>query len=277
VREGPLRCACAGTFLSTLHVYHQPPPGETTFPIDTCYRRELFRCALCAHYVLRHEMNLSGLYLGGYSASTYGDDGIRKAFKRITALDPSKSDNVGRAERIVRFAGNHFGEVRTHTVLDVGSGLCVFLHRMKAHGWKGTAIDPDDRAVAHAREVVGVSAIHGEFMSAQGLGQFEVITFNKVLEHVTDPVAMLRHALPHVHPHGFVYVELPDGEAAWREGGLEREEFFIEHHHAFSAASAILLAERSGFTPLLLERLREPSGKYTIRAFLKPLIGEHRE
>jgi SAM-dependent methyltransferase len=274
VREGPLHCVCAGSFLTTLHIYDQPPPGETSFPIDTRYRRELLRCAACAHHVLQHEMNLGGLYQGGYSASTYGDDGIRMAFNRINALDPSKSDNVGRAQRIVEFAGRHFGEGRTHSVLDVGSGLCVFLHRMKAYGWKGTALDPDERAVAHARNVVGVSAIHGDFMAVQGLGQFDVITFNKVLEHVPDPVTMLQRAIPHVHMDGFVYIELPDGEVAWREGGPDREEFFIEHHHAFSAASAALLAERAGFLPLLLERLREPSGKYTIRAFLKPVTGK---
>src|SRR5262249_22989253 len=159
------------------------------FPIETRYRRELLRCAACAHHVLRHEMNLGALYEGGYSDSTYRDDGIRKAFNRIVALDPSNSDNVGRAQRIVEFAARHFGEGRTHSILDVGSGLCVFLHRMKAYGWQGTALDPDERAVAHARDVVGVSAIHGDFMAVQGLGQFEVITFNKVLEHVPDPVS----------------------------------------------------------------------------------------
>jgi hypothetical protein len=62
---------------------------------------------------------------------------------------------------------------------------------------------------------------------------------------------------------------VPDGEAAVHEGP-GREEFFIEHHHIFSAVSLALLAARAGFNVQVIERLREPSRKYTLRAFLVP-------
>src|SRR5262249_32775159 len=132
-----------------------------------------------------------------------------------------------------------------------------------------TALDPDPRAVAHARETVGVTAVCGDFMTVQGLERFDLVTFNKVLEHVKDPVAMLAQALAYVQPAGFVYVEVPDGEAAAVEGA-GREEFFIDHWHVFSAVSLAQLAVRAGFTVHSLERLREPSSKYTLRAFLVP-------
>jgi hypothetical protein len=96
---------------------------------------------------------------------------------------------------------------------------------------------------------------------------YDVVTFNKVLEHVLDPVAMLARAADFLIPGGFVYVELPDGEAAEKDG-KEREEFFIEHYHVFSVASIAILSQRAGFTVNEIERLREPSGKYTLRAFL---------
>ena len=70
--------------------------------------------------------------------------------------------------------------------------------------------------------------------------------------------------------HGFVYIELPDGEAAAREEGFGREEFFVEHFHVFSVASIARLAEHAGFEARVIERLREPSSKYTLRAFLTP-------
>ncbi len=50
--------------------------------------------------------------------------------------------------------------------------------------------------------------------------------------------------------------------------GPDREEFFIEHLHVFSMASLGLLAQRAGFAVDSAERLREPSGKYTLVAFL---------
>jgi 2-polyprenyl-3-methyl-5-hydroxy-6-metoxy-1,4-benzoquinol methylase len=219
-------------------------------------------------------MHMSNLYQGNYVNSTYGDDGIRRSFERIIGLDPAKSDNVGRVKRIVDFAARHFpdeGKGR-HSVLDVGSGLCVFLHRLKSEtGWECTALDPDPRAVAHARERVGVNAVCGDFMQLQDLGRFDMVTFNKVLEHVVDPIRMLAQSREHLLPNGFVYVELPDGEAAAVEGP-GREEFFIDHHHVFSTESLRTLATRAGFVTLELERLREPSTKFTLRAFLTPIV-----
>ena len=64
-----------------------------------------------------------------------------------------------------------------------------------------------------------------------------------------------------------MYVELPDGEAAIVEGP-EREEFLVEHLGVFSMASLSLLISQAGFQAQLIERVREPSTKYTLRAFL---------
>jgi SAM-dependent methyltransferase len=184
------------------------------------------------------------------------------------ALPPERSDNAGRVARICQFADDYLPSGK-RSVLDVGSGLCVFLARMKQHGWQGTALDPDERAVRHARETVGVAGVCGS-LPRTDLGRFDAVSFNKVLEHVEDPIALLAHSRALVEDHGFVYVELPDGEAAAREEGFGREEFFVEHFHVFSVASIALLGERAGFTVRVVERLREPSGKFTLRAFLTP-------
>lgn len=266
------RCICGGHALEPVFSYDARPAGETAFPWSSgAYRRSILRCARCAHHVSVHSMDEGALYSGGgYVTATYGDAaGLRRAFDRIAGLDPARSDNAGRVARIVAFAREHLPrpEGRAPSVLDVGSGLCVFLHRMKAEGWDGTALDPDPRAAEHAREVVGVRAVAGDFMAEDlALGTFDLVTFNKVLEHVRDPVALLARAARFLAPGGLVYVELPDAEGAAREG-KGREEFFIEHHHVFSMASIAVLVARAGFAVRALERLREPSGKLTLRAF----------
>lgn len=265
----PLRCPCHEAHFQAVYVYTSAPEGETRFPFSSgSYRREIKRCGLCGHFISIHNMDCAQLYSGEYVTSTYGDDGIRRAFDRINALPPAESDNVGRVRRILEFTAAHLPKrERPFSVLDVGSGLCVFLHRMKAAGWACTALDPDPRAVAHAQQTVGVSAVYADFLTAQNVGRFDLVTFNKVLEHAWDPVAMLARSADCLHEGGLVYVELPDGEAAVSEG-FEREEFFIEHHHIFSPASLGLLAIRAGFAVKNIERLREPSTKFTLRAFL---------
>jgi SAM-dependent methyltransferase len=214
-------------------------------------------------------MDLTAFYEGPYVDASYGEDGIEKAFEHINALDPSKSDNEGRVRRVLAYGADHFKDRAARSILDVGSGIGVFCHRMKAAGWQCTALDPDPRSARHAAENVGVQSFCGDFMNIDNLGRFDVVTFNRVLEHLQDPVAMLARALNHVSSEGFVYIELPDGEEASLEG-YQREEFFIEHYHIFSKVSATLLAERTGYTPASVERLREPSCKYTLRAFLIP-------
>lgn len=268
-----VRCLCGGQEWTTAFTYEAPPAGEVRFRFSAVaeYRREVLRCTVCGHFVSVHDMDDSRLYQEDYVSANYGGDGIQRAFERIVSLPPEQSDNAGRVRRILDFAASHLAvparEGRAPTVLDVGSGLCVFLYRMKAAGWDGTALDHDPRLVAHARDVVGLRGVCGDFGVVEGLGRYDVVTFNKVLEHVRDPVSMLAESVKHLNPGGFVYVEVPDGEAAMHEGP-EREEFFIEHHHVFSAASLALLAARARFRIRVVERLHEPSMKYTLRGFL---------
>lgn len=259
-------------------MYNEPPAIEIRFKgSNDNYYREMWQCNSCLHYISTHTMDVSELYSGEYMNANYQDaDGIRRTFDRIVSLPPEKSDNIGRVQRIVEVAQAAFnlsvhGD-RAPAILDVGSGLGVFPYGMKNAGWQCTALDPDSRAIAFARDVIGVDGVCGDFMEVETIGQFDVVSFNKVLEHVPDPVAMLRRSRMNVKEQGFVYVEVPDGEIAALEG-KNREEFCIDHLHVFSFTSLSLLAVHAGFTPVLIERLHEPSTKYTLRAFLSP--GSH--
>jgi SAM-dependent methyltransferase len=267
----PTACPISGeTKARLVFSYDVPPEGEIGFqrPAGEPYHREVWQFARSNHFVSRHAMTVQTDYGGDYVNATYGNDaGLRAAFERVIALPPERSDNAGRIARVQSFAAAHLGAGHDIRLLDVGAGLGVFPHAVKRAGWHCTAVDPDARAAAHIRDQVGVDAIVGDFMSVEGLGRFDIVTFNKVLEHIEDPVAMLRRARQFVAPAGFVYIELPDGEMA-AEAGAGREEFFVEHLHVFSFVSIAMLAEQAGFRPLAIERLQEPSSKFTLRAFL---------
>lgn len=271
-REKGFECVCGAGHFHKVHTFESPPPREVGFAFSKTsqYCRELYRCRICGHFISVHEMEADNLYSGDYVSSNYKDEeGLKKTYDRIVGLPPSKSDNQGRVNRVLEYSAyNYPDSLSSRSILDIGSGLCVFLHEMKNVGWKCTALDPDLRAVSHAEKVVGVKAVYGDFMKIESLEKYDVITFNKVLEHVQNPVDMLSKAKEYLKQGGFVYVELPDAEAAWSDGP-EREEFTIDHPHVFTAASAALLAQRAGYRVAAMECVKEPSSKYTIRAFLK--------
>ncbi len=263
---------CESDDLEPQFRYTQPPMGETRFDLgaDT-YIREYWICQGCGHYYSVHQLNLEQLYSEAYVSATYGDK-LKKTYDKIMSLDPKTSDNVGRVDAVVRFSqsqGIFLPGQRVPRILDVGSGLCVFLAKLKAFGWDCTALDPDARSAQHAEETVGVRAVCADFFEYQAPKTFDFISFNKVLEHVKEPIQMLARARDLISDSGYVYIELPDAELAARDH-QDREEFFIDHWHVFSMASMTLLAQRSGFDVVQTQRLREPSDKYTLRAFLSP-------
>lgn len=263
-----IECPCDEAYMELGFTYNSPPTGETTFDFGQPYSREYQHCRLCGHWFARHEMDLSTLYGGQYTEATYGA-AMRATYDRIMALPAEKSDNAGRAQRVLAFANCHLTkQERSPRLLDIGSGLAVFPARMRALGWDCTALDPDPHAANHARDVVGIKAVTGSFESIDrtSLGLFDVITLNKVLEHVENPAALLRMGATLLDPQGFIYIEVPDGEAA-AVFGSGREEFFIEHHHVFSPASLALIATRAKLSLCRLDRLQEPSGKFTLCAF----------
>lgn len=260
-------CCFDGGRLAEVFVYDRAPEGETRFAIAASdYRRAYDRCETCGHYFSRHAFDLGGLYEASYVDATYGGAaGMKARLERILALPPERSDNAGRAARVDMFAA----QSRGRKLLDVGAGIGVFPASMLDRGWTVDAVELDMRTAEHLREVLGVDAYTEELetLAARGIGRFDTITFNKVIEHVEDPVAILRDAIPLMAEGGFVYVEVPDVAAA--VDGPGREEFFIEHLHVFSPVSLIMTIETAGLAIFELERIREPSGKYTLFAFAK--------
>jgi SAM-dependent methyltransferase len=265
--QAPACRFCAGIH-QRVASYDAPPEGETDFGISP-YRRTLWQCGRCGHLINLHGFDLEAtLYQGAYAEATYGEK-MRATFAKIMGLPPEKSDNRQRVARVNAFADDAGWSDRC-SCMDIGSGLGVFPAALREAGWECAALDPDPEATRMIAELAGIKTLTGDFMTVSPPHQYDLVSFNKVLEHVREPVAMLARSKSFLSERGAVYVELPDGEAALADAGPDREEFFIEHFDAYSAASIALLIRASGFDTLSVERIREPSGKYTLRAFARP-------
>ena len=249
-----------------------PPAGEKDYGIPPGrYRRTISRCRECGAYLNPAGLIPADYYTGGYNEATYAGEMLR-SFTRIRSLPPEQSDNKQRARRIAaHLTERHLTPAETR-ILDVGSGLCVFLAELAPLGYSCWCVDPDPRAVAHAREHAGVAGGHAGTLDTFAPGEgFDLVTFNKVLEHVPDPARLLRQARALLRPGGAIYVELPDADLALRHGtAADRQEFFAEHLAVYNRSSLERLAAGADLVAADVTSLHEPSGKCTIFAFLRP-------
>ncbi len=157
--------------------------------------------------------------------------------------------------------------------MDVGSGLGVFLGECLKYGFATYSLDPDPASASHTRQEVKVNqAFQGLFEDFSSSLEFSLITFNKVLEHTINPIVLLAKARDFLSNDGLVYLELPDREESVKDGGiLGRGEFSLEHYFVFTPRSLDFLASRAGFQVIVKSQIHEPSEKYTLYAFLKPV------
>jgi len=122
-------------------------------------------------------------------------------------------------------------------LLEVGSGQGEFLARMRARGWQVQGIDPDPRAAHIARERYGIEVAVGAMESARyAPGSFDAITMNHVIEHVFDPVGLLKQCYELLAENGRMVIVTPNADSLGH-GLLGRDWRGLEpprHLHIFS-------------------------------------------
>jgi 2-polyprenyl-3-methyl-5-hydroxy-6-metoxy-1,4-benzoquinol methylase len=247
------------------------PEYETDYNINPdLYLRIVYQCHSCKAYINFHSLLDKNFYSGEYNkAITLGT--IENRFNRIISLPNSTSDNKQRVKRIVTFFNEHIPVRENPRLLDVGSGTCVFPYEMKSNGFQTSCIDPDEAAIMHARNNVQVdNAHHGDMFNFKTDQKFDLITFNKVLEHFKDPADHLTESGKYLKKDGLIYIELPEGDRIVKTNRInKRAEFAIEHYIIFNTPSIKKLAENCNMEIVYDNIITDPSGKYTIFAFLR--------
>lgn len=139
-------------------------------------------------------------------------------------------------------------------LLDVGCGPGYFLTTAKSRGWRVLGIEPSRAATAYARGM-GVEVVEGVFgvEVAAGLGRFDAVHLNNVLEHVADPIAILQAARDLISPGGLLCVGAPNDfspfQVAARATAGVGEWWLAPPHHLnyFDFETLAALVARMGF------------------------------
>ncbi len=140
--------------------------------------------------------------------------------------------------------------VRPGRLLDLGCSIGIFCGRAAAAGWKATGLDTSVWAIEQAgNEFPTVIFINGTIEEAIfPEDSFELVTLWDVLEHVTDPQAVLQKIIPWVVPGGWVMMNLPNCESLTaRVMGKSWVLLLREHLWFFSPDTIDKLLSHNGF------------------------------
>jgi 2-polyprenyl-3-methyl-5-hydroxy-6-metoxy-1,4-benzoquinol methylase len=159
-------------------------------------------------------------------------------------------------------------------LLDIGSGPGYFLRTAKARGWRVLGVEPSRQAVDCARRL-GIEVAEGFFNAetAEGLGRFDAIQLNNVLEHVPDPATVLIAARELLESGGVLCVNVPNDYSSFQIAAAAtttRSEWWVapRHHlNYFDFGSIGDLLERLDFE--IVERMTS----FPMEVFL--LMGEN--
>jgi 2-polyprenyl-3-methyl-5-hydroxy-6-metoxy-1,4-benzoquinol methylase len=138
----------------------------------------------------------------------------------------------------------HRGDGR---LLDVGTSIGLFLRMALDRGWTGLGTEFGRRALAYARDEIGVEAVDTPIEELTG--EYDVVTVLSVLEHVNEPRAFLREVARLLKPGGATYLIVPNVDSLACRVLHERAATFDGRNHLlyFSPRTLGELLAREGF------------------------------
>ena len=161
-----------------------------------------------------------------------------------------------------RTAERHFNIVRKYvphgSVLDVGCASGLFLKMAYDAGWSVAGVEPSKELSTKARQRLGnkgnVQA--GTLQKADfRRASFDIITLWDVIEHVVEPLGLLKLCRSLLRPGGMLFINTPDLDS-WpaRLLGSRWPLLLPEHLNYFNHQSLQLALELSGFDVVRIGR-----------------------
>lgn len=145
--------------------------------------------------------------------------------------------------------------VGARRILDIGAGPGGFLRAARDRGWEGLGFEPSEQACRHCVGTLGLN-VRQEFFTGHtdlGAGSFDAVHMSDVLEHISDPLAMLRAVRRVLRPGGACCVAVPN-DFNPIQTALRRDRGFSpwwvstpDHINYFTFDSLQRLLERGGF------------------------------
>lgn len=181
---------------------------DRTCVLGTVHDVPFVRCPCCSHVYTPWRPSdeaLAAFYADSANyQSTYADPKTQK--QRLEWISKPKAEYV--LEQYQRRYG-----CLPKNVLDVGAGSGHFVYQMRSMGIACDGIEVSKPGRVFALNTFGFELIDGDFFTMADALSYDMVTFWGVVEHVTEPVEILRAAHRALREEGMVIAEVPRWES----------------------------------------------------------------
>jgi 2-polyprenyl-3-methyl-5-hydroxy-6-metoxy-1,4-benzoquinol methylase len=194
----------------------------------------LVRCRSCELQYINPHLR-SDLIL-----SSYAEGADEVYVSQMAARERTFNASLDQIEKVMGGTGR---------LLDIGTAAGAFLAAARARGWVVEGCEPNRWLANWGSRHYGLTIRPGSvFDHHYEPGSFDVVTLWDVLEHTTDPKAMLERCRMLLRPGGLLIVNYPD-IGSWIARLLGRRWLFLTsvHLHYFNRRTIAHILESSGF------------------------------
>ena len=209
---------------------HCPVCGGPPLPVAASWMHSYLRCRRC-HLVFVAELPRHEDLVASYRR--VHESGYQVAHKRDWAPWKQHKHHTLDALGLPRVVTSR------ERALDLGCGEGRLLQVLLERGWRAEGLELN-AALAEEAGSLGLQVSVGAAEDFEPSCLYSLITLNHLLEHLRDPLAVLRRLHGWLAPGGLLLVETP----------LSPDFDNIDHLHCFSTAALCRALDRCRFAPL---------------------------
>ena len=172
------------------------------------------------------------------------------------SLDPAETLRIAEEEKRLyedRFE-RRLAEIERYSapgkILDIGSQFGFFLECARGRGWESYGVETARFSAEHARREFGLDIFNGELAKANFPDDyFRVVTMWHLLEHVPEPLALLKEVRRVLEKDELIGIETPNLESRRFKKLRDNWEHIRPHDHLyyFTEDTLTKLLNRAGF------------------------------
>jgi len=210
---------------------------------------EIQLCEACSFVQTKipfHEDAINRLYLD-YREDSYNRERIElEPTYAVMAADVGHGavELETRTAAATKFISAHMPVDENFTILDFGGADGKFMPRIEA---KKFVFE-----ISNIQPIAGVTRLHSD----AELGTYSLVQLAHVVEHVVEPLDLVKYVSTKVAPGGYLYVETPQELSAEQRTLLKDGERMLtihEHINSFCTESVTKLIEKAGLRMVAIE------------------------